>query len=244
MSLRFFLDGVAALHGDVSLAQKGNWRMIVRKGKVEIENSRGTFQVKQRRVTITWHRVGVLLVGTGIFLGSTLSVFPASAQGAGTNARAVDFNRDIRPILSDKYFICHGPDEATRMTKLRFDTKAGTFEDLGSYFAIVPKDPTASEIIRRITAKDESRRMPPLHSGFKLTEDEIELIRQWIEQGADWVELWSLLPPRRPALPKVKNTAWPRNEIDYFILERLETENLTPSQEADQTTLLRVSRST
>ena len=125
------------------------------------------------------------------------------------------------------------------MTKLRFDTKAGPFEDLGGYFAIVPGDPAASEIIRRITAKDESRRMPPLYSGRKLTDDEIELIRQWIKEGAKWVEHWSFLPPRRPALPKVGNTAWPSNGIDYFTLERLERESLTPSREADQTTLLR-----
>ena len=188
---------------------------------------------------MVWHQVRVLLVGAGIILGSTLSVFPASAQGEEANARAVDFSRDIRPILSDKCYTCHGPDETTRMTKLRFDTKAGPFEDLGGYFAIVPGDPAASEIIRRITAKDESRRMPPLYSGRKLTDDEIELIRQWIKEGAKWVEHWSFLPPRRPALPKVGNTAWPRNGIDYFTLERLERESLTPSREADQTTLLR-----
>ena len=79
---------------------------------------------------MVWHQVGVLLVGAGILLGSTLSVFPASAQGEEANAGAVDFNRDIRPILSDKCFTCHGPDETTRMTKLRFDNKAGAFEDL------------------------------------------------------------------------------------------------------------------
>ena len=136
--------------------------------------------MKQRVVTKVWHQVGVLLVEAGILLGSTLSVFPASAQGEEANARAVDFSRDIRPILSDNCFTCHGPDEATRMTELRFDTKAGAFEDLGGYFAIVSGDPAASEIIRRITAKDESRRMPPLFSGRKLTKDEIELIRRWI----------------------------------------------------------------
>ena len=213
--------------------------MIVGKGKVEIGGSRGTFQVKQRAVTMVWHQVGVLLIGAGILLGSTLSVFPASAQGEEANARAVDFNRDIRPILSDKCFTCHGPDETTRMTKLRFDNKAGAFEDLGGYFAIVPGNPAASEVIRRITARDESHRMPPLYSGRKLTDDEIQLIRQWIKEGAKWAEHWSFLPPRRPALPKVGNTAWPRNGTDYFILERLESESLTPSREADQTMLLR-----
>jgi len=151
----------------------------------------------------------------------------------------IEFNRDIRPILSDNCFQCHGPDKAKRKAELRLDTEAGAFADLGETRAIVPGEPERSEVFRRITTMDKQRHMPPAKSGPKLTERQMQLFRRWIDQGAKWQAHWSLIPPKRPPLPRVVNTAWPRNGLDYFILERLEREGLHPSPETDKTTLLR-----
>jgi hypothetical protein len=146
----------------------------------------------------------------------------------------VDFNRDVRPILSDKCFTCHGPDPGNRKTALRFDTEAGAQP------AIVAGDPAASKIIRRITSSDVALRMPPAYAGHdKLSDREIELIRKWIEQGAQWQKHWSFLPPKRSPAPALQNPSWVRNPIDAFVLARLERENLQPSPEASRTTLIR-----
>jgi hypothetical protein len=161
---------------------------------------------------------------------------PAQSDPA---AKAIEFNRDIRPILSDKCFTCHGPNKANRLTKLRFDVEADAKKDLGGRYAIVPGDPVKSQMVQRITAADPARRMPPVTSGRTLTGDEIERIRLWIAQGAKWEKHWSFIPPRRAAIPEVKERGWPRNSIDYFVLNRLEQEGLRPSPEADRATLIR-----
>src|SRR5688572_11459403 len=165
---------------------------------------------------------------------------PAAPNAQGAAAReTVEFNRDIRPVLSDRCYTCHGPDQARRRAKLRFDVEADAKQDLGGRFAIVPGDVSKSEIIRRITAADPARRMPPASSGRTLATGEIDLIQRWIEQGAKWQKHWSFIPPRRAALPEISNRAWPRNEIDFFVLKRLEQEGLDPSPEADRATLIR-----
>jgi hypothetical protein len=148
----------------------------------------------------------------------------------------IEFNRDIRPILSDHCFQCHGPDKAKRKADLRLDTESGA---LGDAQIIVPGEPDKSELVRRITAAKERERMPPVKFARKLSERQIELLRHWIAQGAKWQPHWSFLPPKRPPLPRVRNAAWTRNGIDSFILERLEGEGLQPSPEADRITLLR-----
>ncbi|MDX2041196.1 MAG: DUF1549 domain-containing protein [Acidobacteriota bacterium] len=154
--------------------------------------------------------------------------------------RQIDFMRDIRPILSDKCFACHGPDAAALKIKLRLDSEAATLAELrAGKHAIVPNHPEQSELVRRINAKDETLRMPPADSGRALTEREIELLTEWIRQGARWQQHWSFISPVRPALPKVKNSAWPKNAIDNFVLARLEAEGLSPSPEADRATLIR-----
>ncbi len=113
-------------------------------------------------------------------------------------AAAVEFNRDIRPILSDKCFACHGPDAANRKTKMRFDIESG------ARVAIVPGDPEKSELVRRISSEDKSVRMPPAYAGKeKLSSREIGLIRRWIGEGAPWQKHWSFIPPVRPAVPQV-----------------------------------------
>src|SRR5437016_5084660 len=154
-------------------------------------------------------------------------------------ADRVEFNRDIRPILADTCFQCHGPDRAKRKADLRFDTEEGALADLGGHRAIVPGQPERSEMWRRITAETGKKRMPPLASGRTLSEEQIALLGRWIEQGAKWQKHWSLIPPARPALPTVKNDRWPRNPVDRWILARLESEGFAPAPEAEKTTLLR-----
>lgn len=151
----------------------------------------------------------------------------------------VDFSRDISPILSDNCYACHGPDAAHRKAGLRFDLKEGALADLGGYHAIVPGDPQKSELIARITTKDEDDIMPPLDSGKQLTDAQIDLLKRWIVQGAEWKSHWSFIKPERPSLPEVKDARWPRNPIDQFILARLEKEGLETSTEADKVTLIR-----
>ena len=156
-------------------------------------------------------------------------------------ANEVAFNRDIRPILSDKCFPCHGPDAANRKTKLRFDIEAGAKRPLANgRHAIVPGRPDQSELIRRVASADKSVRMPPAYAGKdKLSDREIALLRTWISEGAQWESFWSFVPPKRPPLPQVRDKQWARNPIDYFVLSRLEREGLRPSREADKATLLR-----
>ncbi len=153
----------------------------------------------------------------------------------------IDFTRQIRPILSEHCFACHGPDAKKRKANLRLDTKAGAFSELdsGEGHALVPGKSADSILVDRISSADPDRIMPPPQFGKKLAPEQIVLIRKWVEQGANWSEHWAFIAPQAPELPKVKNTSWPRNEVDAFILARLEREKLQPSPEADKTTLIR-----
>ncbi|MCI0662087.1 MAG: DUF1549 domain-containing protein, partial [Acidobacteria bacterium] len=150
--------------------------------------------------------------------------------------KPVVFNREVRPILSDSCFTCHGPDEEQRMANLRLDTKEGAFARQG---VIVPRDSAKSRLINRVTSKNPNLIMPPPDSGHKLTDKQIELLIRWIDEGAQWNEHWAYVAPKRPAAPQVKNSSWVRNPIDNFILARLEKEGLKPSPEADKVALLR-----
>lgn len=153
--------------------------------------------------------------------------------------KPVDFNRDIRPILSDNCFACHGPDEKQRQANLRLDTRDGAFANRGAYQIVVPGNASKSRLFERISAENKGTRMPPPWSGKSLTDPQIALVRRWIDEGAPWLIHWAYIPPKRPDLPRVKNTRWARNAIDYFILARLESEGLKPSPEADKRALLR-----
>lgn len=155
------------------------------------------------------------------------------------DAQELDFRRDIRPLLSNACFECHGPDEGTREADLRLDLQADAFADRGGYAAFVGGDVEASEALSRMISEDPDERMPPPESGRQLTAEQIELIRTWVEQGAPWSEHWAFVPPQRPPIPQVADAAWVRNPIDAFILNRLEAEGLNPSPEADRTTLIR-----
>ena len=151
----------------------------------------------------------------------------------------IDFNRDIRPILADTCYTCHGPDNNQRKAKLRLDQKEGLFRNRKDVRPVVAGDLTESELFARITSDDPDEKMPPPDSQRKLSAHQIALIKKWIEQGAKWQGHWAFIAPQRPALPKVKNEKWPRNGIDHFVLARLEQEGLRPSAEADGAMLLR-----
>ena len=147
--------------------------------------------------------------------------------------RPIEFNRDVRPILSDACFHCHGPDKAKRKAKLHFDSAEGA----GA--TIVPGKVDESEMIRRITSTDKTLRMPPPSSALNLTPKQIDTLKQWVKEGAKWQKHWSFIPPTRPTLPQIKNKVWPKNAIDHFVLARLEAVGVAPSPEADPVTLLR-----
>lgn len=152
----------------------------------------------------------------------------------------LNFDRDIRPILAENCFACHGPDAQQRKAKLRLDTRTGTLAELrGGERAVVPGKPDVSLLIERIASDDPSQRMPPKKTGKTLTAAQIELLRRWIVEGAPYTVHWAFVPPMRHALPKVKNGRWPQSAIDDFILARLEREGLQPSPEAERTTLIR-----
>lgn len=154
--------------------------------------------------------------------------------------RRIDFNRDIRPVLAENCLACHGPDKAKRKAGLRLDQRESATAPLESGdHAVVPGDPTKSSLLKLITSTDDSERMPPKKSGKRLTPEQVNLLRDWIADGAEFKPHWAYLPPERPPLPAVTNTQWPRNEIDHFILARLEKEGLQPSPEAAKESLIR-----
>ena len=153
---------------------------------------------------------------------------------------ALEFNRDVRPILSDKCYTCHGPDAKAKNVPFRLDSEAAAKAELpGGKHAIVSGDPASSELIRRITAEKPALHMPPAYSGLRLTDAEIGTLKDWIAQGARWQKHWAYIAPVSPEVPRVKNRSWVRNPIDSFVMERLEREKLEPSPEAPRETLIR-----
>ncbi|MSU48380.1 MAG: DUF1553 domain-containing protein [Opitutus sp.] len=174
-----------------------------------------------------------------VLVALALASFVGLRAGEPALPERIEFNRDIRPILSDTCFHCHGPDQAKRKASFRLDLEETAKAKIENYFAIVPGDPANSELIRRITTSDPDDHMPPLDSGRQLSPQQIEMLRRWIEQGAAWQPHWSFIPPTRPALPRVRDAQWPRNPVDHFILARLELDGLPFSPEADRAALIR-----
>jgi mono/diheme cytochrome c family protein len=158
---------------------------------------------------------------------------------AGAAEPAVEFNRDIRPILSNNCYACHGPDNGLRKAKLRLDRDQDAQSVRGGSSVLVPGKPADSELWKRITSADPSEHMPPKKSNKELTKAQIALLGRWIEQGGKYQKHWSLLAPVKAALPPVKNAAWAKNPIDHFVQARLEAEHLAPAPGADRRTLLR-----
>ena len=153
--------------------------------------------------------------------------------------RVSDFNRDVRPLLSDRCISCHGPDEAHREADLRLDEADSATGDRDGYQVIKPGNATLSEMMNRITSDDPDVVMPPPHLGKPLNAKEIDILRRWIDAGAEFQPHWAYVKPKSHATPKVEQTAWPTNWIDNFILARLESEQLKPSPDADPATLIR-----
>ena len=164
---------------------------------------------------------------------------------ASSSAAEVNFSRQVRPILADKCYACHGPDKKQRQGGdegsggLHFDTKDGAFGDLGGYFAIVPGRPDASELIERINSTDPDVVMPPPDHNKPLSQSEKEILAQWIRQGANWQDHWAYVAPRRSTPPQVKDQHSAVNFIDRFVRARLEQAGVQPAPEADRRTLLR-----
>src|SRR5271166_235970 len=189
-----------------------------------------------RRTELANFRIPVAWALPTLRMIVALLLLAAAARGAEpASSRKIDFNYQIRPILSDKCFNCHGPDAGKRKAGLRLDTKDGAFAKLKSDgHAIVPGNLDESELVARITAEDETDRMPPRSLGRTLTPAEIELLKRWVEQGAEWKNHWAFIPPGDVPLPDVRHPGWPRNAIDRFVLARLEAEGITPAQEASR----------
>ena len=171
---------------------------------------------------------------------ANLLVVSLALSGTVVAAEPPDFQRDVRPILADRCFTCHGFDEQSRQAGLRLDRfdSATTEADSGE-IAIVPFQPEASELLRRITSDDESLRMPPEETGKTLSQAEAEMLRQWIAAGAQYAEHWSFQPPSSSPLPEVRNHDGPRNFTDLFVLQRLEAEGIAPQPIAEPERLLR-----
>ncbi len=167
------------------------------------------------------------------FADTSLRAAPASAPDK------VSFNRDIKPLLSDRCFKCHGPDEKSREAKLRLDIPEGAFKKLeDGMFVIQPGNLAKSELVRRITAKDPDDRMPPVKSKLSLNAAEIALLKRWVEQGAEWKKHWALNPVENVAVPNLRRSAI-GNPIDQFVLARLQREGLKPAPEAAREHLIR-----
>lgn len=186
--------------------------------------------------------MSLLVIGGVIWLASLRSSEPARQKKL---PETVDFNWHIRPILSDRCFACHGPDEKKREAHLRFDTKEGAFAALDtvngvSRFAIVPGNARESVLLQRIYSTKPDSIMPPVDSHLSLTEFEKQLLRRWIEQGAKWKEHWAFTPPVRPETPKIDAPkGWDKNPVDAFVFQKMAENNLSPSKPAEKERLLR-----
>src|ERR1039457_2932617 len=181
----------------------------------------------------------VIMTVKATFCCVLLLTWVVEFSSAAASPAAIEYNRDVRPVLSENCFTCHGADSAARKAKLRLDKSeeaTATRED--SPAAIVPGKPGHSEMIRRIFDQGDDL-MPPEKSHKSLTLLQKNLLKRWIAEGAKYEPQWSLIAPKKPALPPVKNIAWVRNPIDQFILARLDAENLQPAPEADRRKLAR-----
>ncbi|MEY3192852.1 MAG: hypothetical protein RI982_629 [Bacteroidota bacterium] len=181
---------------------------------------------------------GILLAVAGLLYGVI-----DFAKAKKEKESLISYNRDIRPILSDKCFSCHGPDVSKIKAGLRLDLPASAFAELEKnkgHFAIVPGNPDKSELIKRISSNDPGIMMPMPESHLaRLTTDEIKLFTKWIEQGAKYEKHWAFVAPIKEALPEVDNSKWVKNEIDPFILEKMEAKGFDPNETASREALIK-----
>lgn len=177
-----------------------------------------------------------------VFNLSCTSQYPVDVELAYASLpEVIDFNFHVRPILSDRCYHCHGPDEKSRKANLRLDLQEETIKKIpeSENYPIFPGKPWESEVIKRILSDDEEILMPPPDSRLSLDEEEKAILIKWIQQGATWKKHWAYIPPEKAPLPNIKDKAWARNEIDFFVMEQLERKGLNPSNEADKETLIR-----
>ncbi|MBP86898.1 MAG: hypothetical protein CMJ64_09300 [Planctomycetaceae bacterium] len=182
-------------------------------------------------------QLGTVRVGH-IAIACFYAIWAATASAAEQDK--VIYNREVLPLLADRCFLCHGPDEGVREAELRLDVRDDATRDRDGSFVVKPGNPDASEMIARLTTEDEDLVMPPPDSGQeRLTPDEVDLVRRWIKQGADWSLHWAFVAPVRPEVPQVEQSEWVNNPIDAFVLRRLQKEGISPSPQANRVTLLR-----
>ena len=171
-----------------------------------------------------------------VLLGVVVATIPSGDADA---IDRVNYAREIRPLLSRNCGPCHGPDEKKREAGLRLDVRESAIAERGGHRTITPGDPQRSEIVRRIRSSDADEQMPPPSTGKKLSRQEMDLVTRWIQQGAPFSPHWAYVKPVRPPLPAVCDRGWPKNDVDRFLLARLEKERLRPSSEADRSILAR-----
>ncbi len=176
------------------------------------------------------------MIGPPLAIG-LVSVLAGSNSGSSEPPR---YDKDVRAILSDRCFRCHGPDAGKRQADLRLDVEESATAIREGHAAVVPGKPDESELVRRIGSTDEDVRMPPPKSGRRpLNDEEAAIVKKWIEDGAKYEPHWSFVPPARPAVPAVRNGTWPANDVDRFVLAKLEREGVAPSPEAEPAALVR-----
>ncbi len=176
---------------------------------------------------------------TGLVLATALLAAAPPAAAQNTTGPTVDFQRQVRPILADNCFQCHGPDESTRQVRLRLDTEDGAFAERPGGRPVVRGDAGASLLYQRITHANPRLRMPPAQANKTLNDEQIDILRRWIEEGASWDQHWAFEPIVRPDPPAVADADWARTPLDRFVLARLESAGLAPAAEADRRTLAR-----
>ncbi|MCA9230334.1 MAG: PSD1 domain-containing protein [Planctomycetales bacterium] len=219
---------------------------MLRASQSDLHSNRGEFafanQNRPPRIPLRFAWGVTLALSGWSWCTSATADQAASAEPSPTasSSASVDFSRDIRPLLSDRCFLCHGPDEEDREADLRFDDRTDAVREREGTFVIKPGDPQASTIFERLTSNDEDLRMPPPDSGkAQFTAEEIELLKRWIAAGAHWSGHWAFTAPVRPEVPQVADESSLRNPIDAFVLSHLQDIGLTQSTEAAKVVLLR-----
>ena len=183
----------------------------------------------------------ICLIGAAVLF--SFIYFSGEKENREAGAETISYNFQVRPILSDKCYACHGPDANKREAGLRLDIEKEAYKalkDNPKAHAIVPGKPNLSEVYLRVSTTDTSIMMPPASSNLPtLTDEEVTIIKKWIEEGAKYEPHWAFVPPKKSPLPRIKDETWPKNEIDHFVLSKMEEHGLTPNEEADKERLLR-----
>jgi hypothetical protein len=234
------VDGVAARELQAVDSGRRPARLIHARAERESWNGRLVRSAPQRLILdrIQEPTMGLARSTPWLAAGVFWLLAPAAAR-AGDAAVKVDFNRQIRPILSESCYQCHGPDQNKRKAKLRLDVREGLFRSAEGITVVVPGKPDESELVERISSDDPELRMPPAKSGSRLSPDQVKLITRWVAEGAEWKGHWAYLSPVRPRAPEMKSDRAAAGMIDRFVRERAAAAGLEPSPRADARTLVR-----